>query len=163
MKKVTMLVAAMGMFGGVFAESTTVNQPVSAVVTNVCTYAVNSQQNVAGATYNQGNKALGTSNALVSVDSSVAMGSFYIFRCTSNTPWDTAPYSKTGTVTLSGSSLSNTGKTLAALYTVTTEEQPNTVNGDIHSAGVNFTIPNGQWQSSAGNYAGVLSVTINYN
>ncbi len=164
MKKVIMLVAATGMFGGAFAQqSTTVTQPVSAVVSNVCTYNVPDVSDVNGKTFTQGNKALGTSTALTTVNSSVAMGQFYIFRCTTGTSWDMPAYSKTGNILLTGSDTSNTGRQLNVTYAVNTSDSLDTANGDIHNAGVDFTIPAGQWSSKAGNYTGALTVNISYN
>ena len=156
MKNAMLMVAAMGMFGGAFAESTTVIQPVSATVTNVCTYAVPDMSDVNGKTFNQPNKDLGSSNALADTTASVTMGNFYIFRCTTGTTWDSPAYAKTGNITLTGM-----GGSLLASYNV------NILNtsggdGDIHSAGVDFKIPKGQWTSKAGSYSGALSVVINY-
>lgn len=169
MKKAILMVAAMGMFGGAFAASTKVVQPVTAQVSNVCTYAVDSQEDVIGKIFPQGNKDLTlgqVSNALNTVSSSVAIGAFYIFRCTSGTPWDTTPFVKAGAIVLNGTGGSSAGKTLSVEYTVNVDLAPtltDTVNGDIHQAGVSFTIPKGQWQSSAGSYSGNLTVEINYN
>lgn len=167
MKNAILMVAAMGMFGGALADSTTVVQHVIANVTNVCTYAVDSQEDVSGKTYSQNSYSLSDYNALKTVDGSVEMGNFYIFRCTSGTNF--VKPEKTGVLTLQGaepahgSVAGNSSKTLKVEYTITFEDQLDTVNGDIHSAGALFTIPKGQWQSSAGHYMGNLGVTINYN
>ena len=165
MKNAILMVAAMGMFGGAFADqSTSVDQIVTAQVSNVCTYAVNDQTDVNGATFTgHASKDIGLYNALASKDSSIPLNDFFIFRCTSGTNWDTMDFAKSGTLPLTGQSASNTGKTLNALYKVTTDQQLDTVNGDIHTAGLLFTIPAGQWQSSAGSYKGTLTVKINYN
>ena len=157
MKNAILMVAAMGMFGGAFAESTTVIQPVSATVTNVCTYNVPDMSDVSGQTFTQGNKDLGSSNALSDTNASVPMGQFYIFRCTTGTSWDNAPYAKTGSITLTG-----TGGTLTASYQVNAIDTTGS-DGDIHSAGVDFKIPKGQWTSKAGSYSGNLTVVISYN
>ena len=165
MKNAIMMVAAMGMFGGALADqSTSVDQIVTAQVSNVCTYAVNDQTDVDGLTFkSHPSKDIGPYNALASKDSSIPMNDFFIFRCTSGTSWDTMDFAKSGKLPLMGQSLSNTGKTLNALYTVTTGLQLDTLDGDIHTAGLLFTIPAGQWQSSAGSYKGTLTVKINYN
>ena len=168
MKNAILMVAAMGMFGGAFAASsvggtattpatTTVIQPVSATVTNVCTYAVDSQENVNGRTFTQDNKNLGSYNALGATSASVPMGQFYIFRCTTGTSWDSLAYAKTGEITLTGM-----GGTLMASYIVNVNDV-STGDGDIHSAGVDFKIPKGQWTSKAGSYSGNLTVVISYN
>ena len=156
MKNAILMVAAMGMFGGAFAESTTVVQPVSATVTNVCTYNVPDMSDVNGKVFTQPNKNLGSSNALADTNASVPMGQFYIFRCTTGTTWDSPKYSKTGSITLTGM-----GGTLAASYIVNVKDISNG-DGDIHSAGVDFKIPKGQWTSKAGSYTGDLTVVISY-
>ncbi|WP_424949247.1 hypothetical protein [Deinococcus sp.] len=167
MKKVIMMVAAMGMFGGAFAETSTVNQPLTAKVTNVCTYAVDSQVNVDGKTFKQGNKDLGTYNALSATNSTIDMGSLYIFRCTSGTPFhvnylDGAEL-KEGNIVISGKNSTNLNRKLNVLFTITTSDQLDTDNGDIHSAGAIFTIPTGQWKAVAGEYGGSLFVEVTYN
>jgi hypothetical protein len=165
MKNAILMVAAMGMFGGAFADqSTKVDQIVTAHVDNVCTYAVDSQTDVNGLQYmDHAAKDLGSGNALKQTDGSINLGDFYIFRCTSGTNWDTTPFAKKGTLPLSLVGGGAGDKKLSVEYTVTTGEDLNTVNGDIHTAGLNLTVPKGQWQAKSGDYKGTLTVTINYN
>ena len=171
MKNAILMVAAMGMFGGAFAAgsvgglattpaTTTVIQPVSAMVTNVCTYAVDSQENVNGRTFTQNNKNLGSYNALGTTNAAVDMGNFYIFRCTSGTTWNVPVATNSGTISLTNGTLGSVP--LVVNYSITTEDQLDTANGDIHSAGAVFTANAGQWRARAGSYTGELKVTITY-
>ncbi len=171
MKNAILMVAAMGLFGGALAGSsvggtattpatTTVIQPVSATVTNVCTYAVDSQEDVNGRVFTQDNKNLGSYNALGTTNAAVDMGNFYIFRCTSGTTWNVPSATADGTISLTNSTAGS--QPLVVNYSITTENQLDTANGDIHSAGAVFTANAGQWRARAGSYTGALSVTITY-
>ena len=171
MKNAILMVAAMGMFGGALAAgsiggtattpaTTTVIQPVSAMVTNVCTYAVDSQEDVNGRTFTQNNKGLGNYNALGTTSAAVNLGSFYIFRCTSGTTWNVPIATGPGTISLTNGTLGSVP--LIVNYTITTENLDDTANGDIHSAGIAFTANAGQWRARAGSYTGALSVTVTY-
>ena len=172
MKNAILMVAAMGMFGGALAAgsvgsaattpaTTTVIQPVSATVTNVCTYAVDSQENVNGRTFTQDNKNLGSYNALGATNAAVDMGKFYIFRCTSGTTWNVVP-SATGPGSISLTNGTPDSVPLVVKYTIITENLDDTANGDIHSAGAVFTADAGQWRARAGSYTGELKVTVTY-
>ena len=171
MKNAILMVAAMGMFGGALAAgsvgsaattpaTTTVIQPVSATVTNVCTYAVDSQENVNGRTFTQDNKNLGSYNALGATNAAVDMGKFYIFRCTSGTTWNVPSATGPGSISLTNGILNSVP--LVVNYSITTNDQLDTANGDIHSAGAVFTADAGQWRARAGSYTGELKVTITY-
>ena len=161
MKNAIMMVAAMGMFGGALAESTTVVQPVSATVTNVCTYNIPDVSDVNGQVFNQPNKVLGTYNALGTLNATVEMGNFYIFRCTSGTSWNVPSATGPGTISLTNSTAGS--QPLVVNYSITTFNDPDTANGDVHAAGAVFTANAGQWRARAGSYSGNLTVVINYN
>ena len=171
MKNAILMVAAMGMFGGALAAgsiggtattpaTTTVIQPVSATVTNVCTYAVDSQENVNGRTFTQDNKNLGSYNALGATNAAVDMGNFYIFRCTSGTTWNVPSATLPGSISLTNGIFGSVP--LVVNYSITTNDQLDTANGDIHSAGAVFTADAGQWRARAGSYTGELKVTVTY-
>lgn len=167
MKKAILMVAAMGMVGGALAEQTTVIQPVSATVANVCTYNPDDMQDVSKSPpspYTQGNKDLGTYKAIAATTGSVEKGSFYIFRCTVGTNFFTNASAASGDFLIhkDGTGTGPNGS-LKVLYALTRSEELNTVKGDIHKAGIEYTIPASQWQSMAGNYSGQVSVTIEYN
>ena len=174
MKNAILMVAAMGMFGGAFAggsiggtvtdpATTTVIQPVSATVTNVCTYAVNSQENVNGRIFTQDNKNIGSYNALGTTSATIASGDFYIFRCTSGTSWNTATPNPLADGSINLTNGIADAQPLVVGYKITTANQLDTADGDIHKAGVVFTADPGQWRTRAGTYNGQLSVTITYN
>lgn len=172
MKNAILMVAAMGLFGGALAGSsvggtptvnpstTTVIQPVTATVTNVCTYAVDSQEDVNGRVFTQDSKNLGSYNALNSTNAAVDMGSFYIFRCTSGTSWNVPVVTGDGTISLTNGVLGS--QPLVVNYSITLDNQLDTANGDIHSAGAVFTANAGQWRARAGSYTGELKVVITY-
>ena len=183
MKNAILMVAAMGMFGGALAGSfvsgtptnpatTTVDQPVSVTVSNICTYAVPDMHDTNGYVFTQDKKVLTNYTALNPSTGTIGMGAFYIFRCTAGTSWDTASYNKTGDIMLDGKTGNafNSGSKLKVGYVIDAAPVSNQAEsdtpyggGDIHSAGVTFTAPAGQWNSQAGTYEGKLSVTITYN
>ena len=179
MKNAILMVAAMGMFGGALADSTTVVQPVKVTVANVCTYnpednnpttsppvtpldalpnpaPAYSQFDVSGKTYTQQNTTdLGTYKA-----NGTAMGSAstYVFRCTAGTSW-TAP---TGKTTIK---LTNGTKNLDVVADRKDEFIPDILSsiGDIHKGSASFSIPTGQYSANAGAYTGNLVLEITYN
>ncbi len=161
MKNAILMVAAMGMFGGALADqSTTVVQPVSATVTNVCTYNIPDVSDVNGKVFTQPNKVLGTYNALGTLNAAVDMGKFYIFRCTSGTTWNVPSATGPGSISLTNGIPGSVP--LVVNYSITTNDQSDTADGDIHSAGAVFTADAGQWRARAGSSTGALSVTITY-
>ena len=175
MKNAILMVAAMGMFGGALADTTTVVQPVSATVANVCTYAPGSMSNttnppvtpeqtpalpynqtdVSGLTYTQGSTNLGTYKANGTAGGSA---STYIFRCTVGTAWN-APTGETSITLMNGSSSLN----VVAVRTDALSPDNGENLGDVHTGSASFTIPTGQYSSKAGVYTGKLVLDITYN
>lgn len=174
MKNAMLMVAAMGLFGGALAESTTVVQPVSATVANVCTYAPGSMSNttnppvsptqtpalpynqtdVSALTYTQGGKDLGTYKANGTASGSVET---YIFRCTVGTSW-TAP---SDTIALALKNGTSTLNVEVARKDTPTPDNGNNI-GDVHTGSATFNIPTGQYSAKAGSYSADMTLVISY-
>ena len=103
---------------------------------------------------------MGSYNALGATNAAVDMGKFYIFRCTSGTTWNVPSATGPGSISLTNGILNSVP--LVVNYSITTNDQLDTANGDIHSAGAVFTADAGQWRARAGSYTGELKVTITY-
>ena len=184
MKKTMMVVATLGMFGGALADSTTVIQPVSAEVKNVCTYNTPDRTDVAGGSFTQPTVDLGTYRANSETTGNTTPragdsngGFLYVFHCTKNTPFNSVTYSDSngvgsstspsGSITLKDSASNKlnvnfiaTTKTYADGSITPRGDQE---GGDYHYSDAKFTIPAGQYSSPAGSYSGKLIVLIDYN
>ena len=186
MKNAILMVAAMGMFGGALAESTTVVQPVSAEVKNVCTYNTPDRTDVDGQVFNNPNVDLGIYRAnkdSMTVGTTPRAGDnnggfLYVFHCTKGTPFNTVTYSDfnavgagstspTGSITLKDSASNSLKANFVATTTTYADGTPtprgDQEGGDYHYSDAKFTIPGGQYSAPAGSYSGKLIVTINYN
>jgi hypothetical protein len=183
MKKAVMMVAAMGMMGGAFAETTNVVQPVSVEVKNVCNYNTPNRDDVNGQPFTQDSLDLGTyrANADGTTVSTASKGDqkggyLFVFHCTKGTTFNSTTFADgnssmsgtTGTGTITLKSGNNTLKAnYVATQTVyadgTQTPRGDSEGGDYHYADVAFTVPAGQYSSSAGTYTGKLIVTVNYN
>ncbi|WP_424949246.1 hypothetical protein [Deinococcus sp.] len=188
MKKITMMVAAMGMFGGALADQTTVIQPVTADVKNVCTYNTPDRTDVKDQTFPESSQTPVNIGEYRANKSSTTVGTtprggdsnggfLYVFHCTKNTPFNSVTYSDfngtasstntSGSITLKDSA----GNKLTANFTATTQTYADGTptprgdqeGGDYHYSDATFSIPGGQYSAPAGSYAGKLVVTINYN
>jgi len=184
-----MLAAAMGMFGGVLADSTTVVQPVSVDVKNVCSYNTPDQTDVNGApAFRDPVVALGTYKA--NADSNTVgtnprggdarTGFLYVFHCTSGTTFTNVVYqggtsdtntpgeqNHSGVIVLKDSAnhVLNANYDVAFTQYSNTQTTPrgDTNNGDFHYADANFKVPAGQWNAPQGSYTGNLTLVVSYN
>ena len=179
MKNAILMVAAMGMFSGALADSTTVIQPVSVEVKNVCTYGdayatlagnppVNPASDVPGnqtdvnaRTYTDGTvQPLGTYQANKATTGN-SLSQTYIFRCTKGTAWSKSDHTGTQSIIMKSTSDSST-----LIVKATTDESmiaDSNNSGDIYQGSAKFNIDAGQYSSTAGHYEGKLTIVISYN
>ena len=190
MKKAFAALVSLAAFGGTLAsvaaaeaaQSTAAVMPLTATVSNVCTYAAYdgnattsppvtplpvgpayNQIDVNGKTYTQPVQNLGTYRANAQKDGGTR--NLYIHRCTSFTTF--TPEHTSGMVTLKSAGADNashTDRELSVNWTLDTNGSANDVAGvgDVHYGNVTFTIPAGQWTAAAGLYSGKLSLPLNY-
>ena len=196
MKKAFALLVSLAAFGGTLAsaeaeeggstpasvQSTAAVMPLTATVSNVCTYAAYdsnpttsppvtplpvgapyNQIDVNGKTYTQPAENLGTYKANVLKDGGTH--NLYIHRCTSFTMF-TPEYIK-GVVSLTSQAADNSSHALKYLnvdWKLDTDGSADDLDGvgDVHYGNVTFTIPAGQWNAAAGQYSGELKLFISY-
>lgn len=189
MKKIIMIVVGMGMIGGALADTTTVVQPVSVEVKNVCSYNTPDQTDVNGApAFKSVSVDLGTYKA--NADSKTVStnpragddhtGFLYVFHCTSGTTFTNVVYqggtsdtntpgeqNHNGVIVLKDSAnhVLNANYDVAFTQYNNTQTTPrgDTNNGDFHYADATFKVPAGQWNAPQGSYTGNLTLVISYN
>ncbi len=189
MKKAFAVLVSLAAFGttlasaaGESAQNTAAVMPLSATVSNVCTYAPYdgnattsppvtplpvgpsyNQIDVNGKTYTQPFQNLGTYKANALKDGGTR--NLYIHRCTSFTMF--APQYTSGVVSLTSQAADNSSHALKYLNVNWKLDTNGSVNdldgvGDVHYGNVTFTIPAGQWNAAAGQYSGELKLFISY-
>ena len=198
MKKVFAVLVSLAAFGGtsafaadeesgpvlipVSAQSTAAVLPLSATVSNVCTYAAYdgnattsppvtplpvgpayNQIDVNGKTYTHDVQNLGTYRANALKDGGTR--NLYIHRCTSFTMF--TPEKTSGLVSLTSQATDNASMALKSLnvnWKLDTDGSASDLDGvgDVHYGNVTFTIPAGQWNAAAGQYSGELTLYISY-
>ena len=189
MKKAFAVLVSLAAFGttlasaaGESAQSTAAMMPLSATVSNVCTYApydgnattsppvtplpvgpAYNQIDVNGKTYTQPVQNLGTYKANALKDGGTR--NLYIHRCTSFTMF--APQYTSGVVSLTSQAADNSSHALKYLnvnWKLDTKGSADDLDGvgDVHYGNVTFTIPAGQWNAAAGQYSGELKLFISY-
>ena len=190
MKKAFAVLVSLAAFGGTLAsvaaaegaQSTAAVQPLTATVSNVCTYAsydgsattsppvtplpvgpAYNQIDVNGKTYTHDVQNLGTYKANALKDGGTR--NLYIHRCTSFTMF--TPQYMSGVVSLTSQAADNSSHALKYLnvdWKLDTNGSADDLDGvgDVHYGNVTFTIPAGQWNAAAGQYSGELKLFISY-
>ena len=189
MKKAFTVLVSLAAFGGTLAsaagetaQSTAAVLPLSATVSNVCTYAAYdgnattsppvtplpigapyNQIDVNGKTYTHDVQNLGTYKANALKDGGTR--NLYIHRCTSFTMF--TPEFTSGKVSLisqASDNASHAPKSLSVDWKLDTDGSADDVGGmgDVHYGNVTFSIPAGQWNAAAGQYSGELKLFISY-
>lgn len=190
MKKALAVLVSLAAFGGTLAsvaaaeaaQSTAAVMPLTATVSNVCTYApydsspsssppvtplpvgaAYNQIDVNGKTYTQPVQNLGAYKANALKDGGTH--NLYIHRCTSFTMF--VPQYTSGVVSLTSQAADNASHALKYLnvdWKLDTEGSADDLDGvgDVHYGNVTFTIPAGQWNAAAGQYSGELKLFISY-